>query len=212
MKKKYLYSEFFVLFYIVPIVLFIYRLQIKSFIIPSILGTSLILLFFLYRDKSFNEKRLYQLTGLSSNLKFIFLRAMFGFVFLSVIIFFIEPEQLFNFPKNHFNLWILVIFIYPLFSVYFQEIIFRAFFFHRYKKLFNTKIKMIIASGFTFGFAHIIYGNWLAVVLSIIGGFIFANTYSKSKSLVQVSIEHGLWGDIIFTVGLGTYFYSGAIQ
>jgi membrane protease YdiL (CAAX protease family) len=109
-------------------------------------------------------------------------------------------------------MWILVMVFYPLFSVYPQEIIFRAFFFHRYEKLFGNNSWLIISSGLSFGFVHLFFGNWIAVVLSCAGGIFFANTYSKTRSLLIVSMEHSIWGDFIFTIGLGIFFYSGAVS
>lgn len=63
-----------------------------------------------------------------------------------------------------------------------------------------------------FFLAHMLYGNWLAPVLSAFGGLLFAFRYSRSRSTIIAAIEHGLWGNYLFTVGYGWFFYSGAIQ
>ena len=44
--------------------------------------------------------------------------------------------------------------------------------------------------------------------LATIGGLLFAATYERRRSTLLVSIEHGLYGDFIFTVGLGGLFYN----
>jgi uncharacterized protein len=67
-----------------------------------------------------------------------------------------------------------------------------------------------VASALAFGFVHIIFGSWISVVLSTIGGLLFALTYMKSGSLLLTCIEHALFGDFIFTIGLGQFFYHGA--
>ena len=67
-------------------------------------------------------------------------------------------------------------------------------------------------SGFCFGLAHLFFANWIAPVLTALGGVIFARTYSRSGSTMLVSVEHSLWGNFIFTIGLGWYFYAGAIS
>lgn len=59
-----------------------------------------------------------------------------------------------------------------------------------------------------FSFSHIIFNNWLAIVLTFFGGIMFAFTYRKSNSLMVVFIEHMLYGNWIFTVGIGQYFYA----
>jgi hypothetical protein len=49
------------------------------------------------------------------------------------------------------------------------------------------------------------------MVLSMLGGWLFAYRYHRTGSVFAVSLEHGLWGDFLFTVGLGRYLYSGSI-
>jgi hypothetical protein len=39
---------------------------------------------------------------------------------------------------------------------------------------------MVLASALTFGFVHIIYGNWVSVGLSAIGGVLFSITYIQT--------------------------------
>jgi hypothetical protein len=69
---------------------------------------------------------------------------------------------------------------------------------------------MLLASACAFGFVHIIFGNWLAVVLSISGGFLCARTYQHSGSLLLTCIDHAVFGNFIFTIGLGPFFYHGS--
>lgn len=71
---------------------------------------------------------------------------------------------------------------------------------------------MVMVSSLCFGWAHLLYGNWIAPVISTAGGLLFAFRYIRSKSLITVSIEHGLWGNFLYTIGIGWYFYSGSIQ
>jgi hypothetical protein len=104
--------------------------------------------------------------------------------------------------------WLLVMILYPLLSVYPQEIIFRTFLFHRYQNLFTSQRQLIWASAVSFGVAHIIFANWAALVLSTIGGLLFARTYARHRSLALVCFEHSLWGNFIFTIGLGWYFWG----
>ena len=50
------------------------------------------------------------------------------------------------------------------------------------------------------------------VVLTAIGGWFFATTYARTRSLWLASFEHALYGQLVFTVGLGQYFYGGTVQ
>ena len=42
------------------------------------------------------------------------------------------------------------------------------------------------------------------------GGWLFARDYARHRSLTLVCLEHAAYGCVIFTVGLGRFFYSGA--
>ena len=40
----------------------------------------------------------------------------------------------------------------------------------------------------------------------------FATTYQRYRSLALVCLEHAIYGCLIFTLGLGWYFYGAAWQ
>ena len=71
---------------------------------------------------------------------------------------------------------------------------------------------MIWASAIVFAYAHILFINPVAPVLSLLAGYFFASTYAKYKSLALVTIEHALYGNMIFTLGLGYYFWGGSVR
>ncbi|MBL7138518.1 MAG: CPBP family intramembrane metalloprotease [Bacteroidales bacterium] len=126
-------------------------------------------------------------------------------LFGSVVVF--DPENLFNLPRGNLRIWIFLCIFYPLFSAYGQEIIFRTFVFHRYRKLFKRDIILILASGITFSFAHIIYFSWISIILTLLAGLYFAYEYNRTKSVLFTSVLHGVLGDVVFTVGLGHHFW-----
>ncbi|MDD5033537.1 MAG: CPBP family intramembrane metalloprotease [Methylococcaceae bacterium] len=117
------------------------------------------------------------------------------------------PEQFLFLPTQKPGLWGLIMLLYPLLSVLPQEIIYRAFFFRRYAGLFTSQCSMMAANALAFGWLHLIFGNTLAVVMTLLGGWWFAATYCKTRSLRLVCLEHSLYGMAIFTLGLGTFFY-----
>jgi hypothetical protein len=129
---------------------------------------------------------------------------------LTALTIWLLPERLLSFPRERTPLWAMVMLLYPLLSVIPQEFIFRSFFFVRYRTILPSPRLMFLASALTFGFAHILLHNWVALLLSTAGGFIFAHTYQKRPSLALVWAEHALYGCFLFTIGLGYYFYSGA--
>ena len=129
-----------------------------------------------------------------------------------VFIYFYDPTQMFGiFERTPWYFPIFLCIMYPLLSALPQEFIFCSFFFERYKKFFPTDKIMIIASAIVFAYAHVLFIKLGAPALSFFAGIIFAMTYAKTKSLALVTIEHGLYGNVLFIVGLGWYFYGGAV-
>jgi membrane protease YdiL (CAAX protease family) len=135
----------------------------------------------------------------------------FGMNSIGVVLFmfFLFPEKLLLFPADEPLRWIAVLLGYPLIMVYPQELFFRLFFVERYGTALGSKKWVVLINGFLFGWVHILYGNWIAVALSTVGGFLFMDTFLRTRSMKLVWLEHALYGNLIFTVGLGEYFYSG---
>ena len=107
--------------------------------------------------------------------------------------------------------WLAVMLFYPLFSAFVQELLFRSFFFYRYEKFFKDRpLLFVTINALLFAYVHIVFGNWIAVVFTFFGGLLFAHTYLKSRSLLLTAIEHSLYGNLLYTLGLGDYFYHGA--
>ncbi len=200
--------EFSALFVGVPLLIY-YRL-LPNLPIPYLLFAALAVFLILRSDPSFNSSHLVSWNNVRSQLLPLLLRDALFLAFLGLAVRVFAPQLLFSFLKRAPGFWALVMLLYPLVSVYPQELIYRAFFFHRYAPLFGSGLLMIAASAFAFGFVHIIFGNWLAVILCIIGGFLFSLTYQHSGSLLLACLDHALFGNFIFTIGLGHFFYHGS--
>jgi hypothetical protein len=120
------------------------------------------------------------------------------------------PDRFLGFPLYRPNIWLLVLLVYPLLSVIPQELVYRTFFFHRYGPLFGgARWFAILANGALFGFAHIIFNNWIAVAGSAVVGTIIAYRYWMTRSFWAAWLEHSLYGCLVFTVGLGMFFFTG---
>lgn len=146
-----------------------------------------------------------------ANMKPILIRWVFASLFMVGFVYFYDPEKLFIILKEHPRFVPFLLVMYPILSALPQEFIFCSFIFERYKKFFPTEKIMIIASAIVFAYAHVLFINWVAPILSFAAGLIFAITYAKTRSLALVTIEHGLYGNVLFLVGLGWYFYGGAV-
>ena len=119
-------------------------------------------------------------------------------------------DQFLSFPRDRPDIWVRVMLLYPLLSVWPQEIIYRSFIRVRYAPLFRSDRLYIAVSAAAFGFMHCIFLNPVAVMMTLIGGLLFAHSYSKYKSLALACLEHAIYGCLIFTIGLGHFFFSGA--
>ena len=200
--------EFSALFVGVPLLIY-YRL-LPNLPIPYLLFAALAAYLVLRSDPSFDFSHLTSWNNFRSQLLPLLVRDAVFLALLGLAVRVFAPQFLFSFLKRAPGFWALVMILYPLVSVYPQELIYRAFFFHRYQPLFGSGIAMILASALAFGFLHIIFGNWLAVILCIVGGFLFSLTYQHSGSLLLACLDHAIFGNFIFTIGLGRFFYHGA--
>jgi len=184
-----------------------YERVLPNWPIPFLLLAAIWAFAVLRRDNSFDKQLLTRRTGIGAGFREVLLRDVPLLALLGGAVWVAAPEMLFSLVKTRPGLWLLVMVFYPVLSVYPQELIYRAYFFHRFKPLFGDGLGMIAASAVLFGFVHIIFGNWISIALTAIGGILFGTTYRKSNSLLLTCLEHALFGDFIFTIGIGRYFY-----
>jgi uncharacterized protein len=122
----------------------------------------------------------------------------------------VKPGWFMEFPRSRPELWAKIMLLYPFASVAAQEFVYRTFFFHRYGVLFGRhKWLAILVNGVFFGLAHVVVGTQFAVVSTFFTGILFAARYAATRSFWAVFLEHTLWGWLVFTVGLGRYFFTG---
>ncbi|MEO1131049.1 MAG: CPBP family glutamic-type intramembrane protease, partial [Planctomycetota bacterium] len=84
-------------------------------------------------------------------------------------------------------------------------------FFRRYRALFSSRASMLIASTVAFAWLHIVFENWVVVFLAGVAGFIFSWTYMRTRSGFAVGLEHAVYGNALFTIGLGWFFFTGSV-
>lgn len=128
-------------------------------------------------------------------------------IFLMAITVIMAPEDLLIFVLEKKLIWIMGLVVYPLFVVLPQSLIFRSFFFHRYRELFRSEKEMIAASAAAFTWAHLPFSHFIPLLLALVGGWLFAHTYSRQRSLALSFMEHSLYACYMLTVGAGYFFY-----
>ncbi|WP_296383560.1 CPBP family intramembrane glutamic endopeptidase [Winogradskyella sp.] len=139
--------------------------------------------------KQFWKRTLLQLVGIA--------------ILTSIYVSIFDLKNLFIMPIHKPLVWVIILFVYSVFSVYPQELIYRTFFFQRYQSLFKNESLFIIVNAALFSLAHLFFRNTLVMILTFIGGILFALTFKKTKSTLLVSIEHAIYGCWLFTVGMG---------
>jgi len=143
----------------------------------------------------------------------ILIRFLVGGVVLVAVTKIGVPEQFLSLPLHRPRMWLGICVLYPLLSVFPQELIYRVFFFDQAGRMFpGIGIRrVIVCNALIFGYAHIIFGNLWAPLMAMAGGLIFASTYSVRRSFLCTVVEHAMWGDLIFTLGLGPVFAGGTV-
>ena len=135
-----------------------------------------------YFDGTFDWRSAFLKPMPEGTLRAILVPFAFGAPLVLAAIWWLLPDHLFNLPRERTRLWAKMLVLYPFTSVLAQEVIFRAFFFHRYRALFPSAVAMIAASAAAFAFSHVIFRNDLALWLTFAGGLLCSWRYWRSVS------------------------------
>jgi membrane protease YdiL (CAAX protease family) len=164
------------------------------------------------RRQTFDCRRLWRPTRADlSRIGFILVRWAVLTVLLAAAVAWFLPERLFHLPRAATASWLQLLLLYPVVSVLPQEVLYRAFFFERYRALFGEGHALVLANAGVFAVLHLVFANAIAVVLTFIGGLLFARTYRESGRLPLVVFEHALYGWSVFSVGLDPFFIGGPL-
>lgn len=202
MKNSRLYKsvELFIIFIIFPV---LFTLPIVSIVklILGILGF-LYIIYLLVKVENLKLK-----INPDLNWKFFWKRTFIKFFFLVILsclyVLFFDSEHFFQVVLQKPKLWSIILLVYAILSVYPQELIYRTFFFTRYTGLFKSKELLIFMNAILFSLGHLFFKNELVLLLTFVGGIVFALTFQRTQSTLLVSIEHAIYGCWLFTVGMG---------
>lgn len=163
-----------------------------------------VFLFLLLKDPEFDRKILYRLD------KYSLRRSVARVIVITILMlwftYWIFPRLFFQYPIEDFKGYLITFFLYPFASVLPQELIYRVYFFHRYKELVPEKYLLWLSNAIIFGLTHFIYDNYVAPIATFLVSFIFIYNYFQSRSLINVSLEHYFYGMVMFTIGFGYFF------
>ena len=203
--KKKLKIEFFIIYFLIPLIVisinFFFSEQ-KIFVFLPLFLVFFLSLYLLKKTSSFSFNSFKK----KIDWNFFFLTSLFFLIsgfFYTIIL---DSNLLFNLPKNYFFLWVTVMLVYPFFSVLPQEIIFRVLFFERYSCLFKNRFLYLVLNSIIFAYIHLVFHNFHAFFITLITSPIFAYAY-VNKSFKTCFLVHTIGGQLVFTYGLGKYFY-----
>lgn len=204
-----LWVEFLLLFVIAPLLMrhAVYAYNVPLFYaLPPVLALMLAVLYF---DDSFNLRR-----EIMRGISFVTLRSILlifaaGALLVAALVAITMPDRLFALAAERPGKWLKIMVLYPFTSVLAQEFAYRVLFFHRYGPLFPNRFVLIVVNALVFALGHIIFRNWIAFAGTFFAGLLFAWRYERTRSYWAVWFEHVLWGWLVFTVGLGVFFFTG---
>jgi hypothetical protein len=209
--RPYIIAEFVLLCLALPTFIIVNKLAPFMFSFLWSAGAyTLFILLFVYGQKLKNMWKWEEVTWTA--MKPVLIRWVICTIAMAVFIIGYDPARFLYLVHERPQIIPFLLVLYPLLSALPQEIIFCSFFFKRYEAYFGSGKRMVLASALLFAYAHVLFINPVAPPISFIGGLIFAQTYRKSGSLALVTIEHGLYGNALFVIGLGWYFYHGALM
>jgi hypothetical protein len=177
--------------------------------LPVLWVVSVICMVLLRRDPRFDRRQLWGVGPFPKGWTGILIPFCVSAIILVLGVAHWAPGLLFDMPRRNPILWALILGLYPVFSVYPQGLMYRVFFEHRYARMLGNPTVLVLAGGVAFAYMHIIFRNPWAVGLSFPAGLLFIARYRKTRSLLVSSVEHALYGCMIFTIGLGAFFYQG---
>lgn len=207
--RRWLRIELALLFFGLPTAILIARLAGARFpLVPVLLVVCAGTVTLLARDPHFDRRVLATGRGVGREGRRVLAWFAVAAVGLALCTACFWPERLLELPREQPLLWMGVMLGYPLLSVLPQELIYRVYFFHRYADAVGSPRVLFLLSALAFGYVHVLYGAWISVLLTLVGGVLFGVTYLRTRSIWLVSLEHALYGCFLFTVGLGRYFYA----
>jgi membrane protease YdiL (CAAX protease family) len=203
--KIYLYVEFVILFFGIPTLVYLDQ----DFIRPSIIILPALVFIFLLlrRNTQFKWRELISWSVSRKTMAGSAFIILIAALLMLAYVWLFERDNLFNLPRANIWIYMAMVVFYPVFSAYGQEIIYRTFLFRRYSVIFPRAWQFVLLSALTFSFMHIVYYDPVSMILTFIGGLYFSWVYLTTRSVLYTAVLHGIFGMLVFGVGLGQYFW-----
>lgn len=205
-RRRYLWLEFTALFIGVPLAIALFlppRMMFSALAAMTVVGLVL-----LWRTGGFDWRNLRLSWGNVSWGGVLVFGA--GVALIGWLIMRQDPTYQLNTSPARLRFLAVLWVFYPILSALPQELIFRVLFFHRYGALFPDPRIAVIANAAIFAFAHLMYWSSVVTILTFAGGLVFAQYYLR-RGLPMAWMLHAIAGNMLFSVGMGAYFWSGNV-
>jgi hypothetical protein len=206
------WAELVVLYVVIPVTLawaaerFAYRRAMA----PLLWAASAVALVVLVRDPTFDRGLLFRLPLEDPYVRVVALRFCLLAAPLLALGRWLVPGDFLRFLRHRPGLWLAFATLYPALSVIPQGILFRVYFVQRFGTLLPSRPLLVVTGALAFSLGHVVFRNVPALVITAVGGAMFLDTYLRTGSMLLAAGEHGAYGIIAFTAGLGTFLYLGA--
>ncbi|WP_224405149.1 CPBP family intramembrane glutamic endopeptidase [Afifella sp. IM 167] len=168
------------------------------------------LLLALWLDGRF-DRRILRLEGTAGRLRAVGATFLVLAPLIALGTWLVLPHAFLSLPRTRPELWAMIVCFYPFVSALPQELLYRVLFFQRFRPLFGPHPAVAIgANASLFAFAHVIFGSWVSVAGAFGLGLLLAWRFERGRAFWPIWLEHALYGNLAFTVGLGRYFYLSA--
>lgn len=186
------------------------------FVFPVLLLTFVSMFLFLRLDPTFDNQRLWGWKRFQGDFRRIITQFIYAASLLLMLTWVLAwhtdimpVERFLYLPREVPILMLFITMLYPWVSAYPQEITHRAFFFHRYRSIIGQGKLAFVLNVLTFSWLHITMWNWVAIIMTVPAGILFAYTYLKSRSALAAGFEHAIYGIWVFFCGLGYFVFTG---
>ena len=183
--------------------------RLNAWVVPTLLAAAGVALVYLKRSGLLSRGEALSLRGVTWRswgrmlARFVACAAL-----LTALLALYRPDWILSFPRRNSRFWLVVCVAYPLVSVLPQGLLYRALWEKRYAPGLSEKASLLLGAAF-FAWAHVVFHNVWACAFTFVGGLFFLSTYRRTGSLLFSGIEHALFGDFLFTIGWGVFFYEG---
>ncbi|GKY89913.1 CPBP family intramembrane glutamic endopeptidase [Sinisalibacter aestuarii] len=203
-----LWAEFLVLFLLTPVAMALFLPPTAMF--PVLFASTLVGAILLHLTPGFrwrDLKRGWQQGDWRTVIAFALVTALLSWAVLMTVL----PEAFLGIFQVSPWLWLAIMLLYPILSALPQEVVFRPLFFRRYEPILPPARAGLALNAALFSLAHLLYWNWIVAAMTFGGGLVFAWAYEVRGSFPLALALHAVAGNILFTIGMGVFFYSGNV-